>query len=64
VTMVQRITPHIVVRPAEHAAAWYANPLGAGQRGCFLVPVDRFSGAPLRTVPGVVADCAADHEEP
>jgi PhnB protein len=40
--MTQRITPHIVVRDADRAAAWYARALGADERGRIPVPGGRF----------------------
>jgi PhnB protein len=40
--MTQRITPHIVVRDADRAAAWYARALGAEERGRIPVPGGRF----------------------
>ena len=40
--MTQRITPHIVVRDAGRAAAWYAHALGAEERGRIPVPGGRF----------------------
>jgi PhnB protein len=40
--MTQRITPHIVVRDADRAAAWYAQALGAAERERIPVPGGRF----------------------
>jgi PhnB protein len=40
--MTQRITPHIVVRDADRAAAWYAQALAAEERGRIPVPGGRF----------------------
>jgi PhnB protein len=40
--MTQRITPHIVVRDADRAAAWYAQAFGVEERGRIPVPGGRF----------------------
>jgi PhnB protein len=40
--MTQMITPHIVVRDADRAAAWYAQALGAEEQGRIPVPGGRF----------------------
>jgi PhnB protein len=40
--MTQKITPHIVVRDADRAAAWYAQALGAEERERIPVPGGRF----------------------
>lgn len=37
-----RLTPHLVARGAEQAAAWYAEALGAQERGRIAVPDGRF----------------------
>lgn len=42
------ITPHIVVRDAARAAAWYARALGAEERARIPVPDGRFMQIELR----------------
>jgi PhnB protein len=39
---VSRLTPHIVARDADRAAAWYVEALGAEERGRIAVPDGRF----------------------
>jgi PhnB protein len=39
---VSGLTPHIVARGADQAAAWYAEALGAEERGRIAVPDGRF----------------------
>jgi PhnB protein len=39
---VSRLTPHIVARGADRAAGWYAEALGAEERGRIAVPDGRF----------------------
>jgi PhnB protein len=42
------ITPHLVVRDAERAAGWYAQALGAQERGRIEVPGGRLLQVELR----------------
>lgn len=42
------ITPHIVVRDADRAAAWYVQALGAEERGRIPVPGGKFMQIELR----------------
>jgi PhnB protein len=51
---VEKITPHIVVRGAERAAAWYAEALGAREQGRIAVPGGRLMSVDLRFGPAAV----------
>jgi PhnB protein len=46
--MIKSITPHIVVRDADRAAAWYAKALGAEERERIPVPGGKFMQIELR----------------